>query len=150
MLSHQPVEPDIKLSGTLPSLARFARTPDANINDFDLEVWGDLELLTALKGIATGLELDWEQALADRLGDIAGHQLANALRSHFNWLEDRRNTLERLLSEFLTEELGASPTTTELNTLHQGIDRLRTDTDRISARVELLRQRLSKQAEAQQ
>jgi membrane protein len=41
--------------------------------------------------------------LSQVLGDIAGHQSASILRGGADWLRNRRETGQRLLSEFLTE-----------------------------------------------
>lgn len=135
--------PTTRLRGSLPGLLKLAVIEKVTPREANIEVWGDSGLLIQIKSILSELELDWEEVLVDGLGDVAGHQLAVFLRKQVDWLRDREASARRLASEFLTEELRAVPTATELEHFSQQVDQLRLAADRLTARFEKLQQSLS-------
>ncbi|MGH1374229.1 MAG: ubiquinone biosynthesis accessory factor UbiJ [Cellvibrionaceae bacterium] len=134
-----------RLVGSLPGLINLAVGDRINLADSDVQAWGNTALLADVKIIASDLELDWEEAINDWLGDVLGHQIAEKLRLQFGWLKKRGQTGKRLLSEFITEELRAVPSEPELTFFSEQIDHLRLATDRIGARVDRLKQKLAPQ-----
>jgi ubiquinone biosynthesis protein UbiJ len=76
--------------------------------------------------------------LSQIFGDIVGHQGAEFIRGKISWVKDRTSNIQRLTSEFLTEELRALPSKPELAYFNQQVDELRLGVDRIEARVEQL------------
>ena len=136
-------QPDTTLSGSLPALLRLAQSDRATLADSGVRVRGDMDLLIAVRAIVNDMELDWEQAISDRFGDLAGHQLAAGIRSQWHWLREREASGRRLVGEFLTEELRAIPGALELQHFSQQVDDLRLDCDRLQARVQRLRRAIS-------
>ncbi|GAB3104913.1 hypothetical protein G8770_21285 [Aestuariicella hydrocarbonica] len=130
--------PTTCLRGTLPGLLMLATSDRVNLADANVEAWGNTALLADIKTIASELDLDWEEAINEWLGDVAGHQLAEKARRQFRWLKARGQNGKRLLSEFLTEELRAIPSAAELQQFSAQVDDLRLAADRIQARVERL------------
>ncbi len=134
--------PTTRLSGSVSALLSLALSERLNLTGSGVEAWGNTALLTDLKSIAAQLELDWEEAVNELLGDILGHQLANTARAQLGWLRSRGASGKRLLQEFLTEELRALPAAPQLQQFNDNVDQLRLAADRLSARVErLLRKR---------
>lgn len=142
-LSSRIDDPTTCLRGSLPGLLMLASGDQINLAGAGVEAWGNTALLADIKSIAAGLDLDWEEAINDWLGDIAGHQLAEQARRQFGWVKDRARSGKRLLSEFLTEELRAVPAAAELQQFSEQVDALRLASDRLQARVERLRARLT-------
>lgn len=132
-------DPTTCLRGSLPGLLMLATSDGVNLSEANVEAWGNTALLADIKQIAGDLDLDWEEAINDWLGDVAGHQLAEQARRQFRWLRDRGQSGKRLLSEFLTEELRAIPSATELKGFSDQVDNLRLASDRLLARFERLR-----------
>lgn len=133
--------PTTCLRGSLTGLLTLASSNQVNLSAAGVEAWGNTALLAEIKTIAAGLELDWEEAINDWLGDVAGHQLAEQARRQFGWLKARGQSGKRLLSEFLTEELRAVPAAAELQQFSDRVDALRLASDRLLARFERLRAR---------
>lgn len=129
---------DTRLRGSVPALLGLLNSERLNLKDSGVEVFGSTGLLISLQEIMTNLELDWEEALSQVVGDIAGPQSANVLRSLGRWLSGRRQTAEQRLSEYLTEELRGSPARAELDFFYQQVDELRLTADRLAARIERL------------
>lgn len=130
---------DTRLRGTIPALLALLRSSRLNLKDSGVEVFGSTGLLISLQEIADKLDLDWEEALSQIFGDIAGPQGAAALRTLTGWFRERQGTAEQRLGEYLTEELKASPSRPELELFYRQVDELRLATDRLAARIERLR-----------
>ncbi len=131
-----------RLRGPLPALLHLAVADTTTLADSGVEVLGSTGLLTDLQRVARNLDLDWEEALTQLLGDVLGHQVAEHLRLRFHWLGGRLSSAQRLLSEYLTEELAALPARQELEAFSSRVDELRLGTDRLAARLDQLQQSL--------
>lgn len=144
-ISREYDNPTTRLSGSLPGLILLATGERINLADSGVEAWGNTALLAEIKAIASDVELDWEDAINEWVGDIAGHQLATKLRLQLGWVQQRASTGKRLLSEFFTEELRAIPSNIELQQFSDHVDTLRLAADRVSARVARLQHSLASQ-----
>ncbi|MGI1679222.1 MAG: SCP2 sterol-binding domain-containing protein [Cellvibrionaceae bacterium] len=134
-----------RLKGSLLSLAQLAKNDRVNLSGSGVEVFGSTGLLIELQTVFKHLEIDWEEALNDVLGDLVGHQTANAIRKIFGWATGRKKTFTRLLGEYLTEEIKTTPNKIELEKYYSDVSALQLATDRISARVDALKTALKKQ-----
>ena len=134
-----------RIKGSLMSLAQLAKSDRMNLANSGVEVFGSTGLLIELQTIFKNSEIDWEDALNEKLGDLAGHQTANGIRTVFGWATARKKTLTRLLGEYLTEEVKATPNKIELEKYYSDVSALQLATDRISARVDALKTALKKQ-----
>lgn len=139
LLGYWEGEPEVQLRGSLPALMELARNPQNNLKDSDVEVDGDTDLLMAMRDIMQSLDIDWEEALSQLLGDVAGHGGAQRLRDAGTWLQGRADTSRRLLGEFITEELRLLPARNELESFYRAVDQLRLDVDRAEARLRQLK-----------
>lgn len=130
---------DSRLRGSVPALLGLLGSERFNLKDSGVEVFGSTGLLVALQEIADSLEIDWEEALSQALGDVLGPQSAAVFRGLKDWLQARQQTAAQRISEYLTEELKASPSRPELEFFHQQVDELRLAADRLAARIDRLR-----------
>lgn len=137
--SHHDGEADSCIKGSPLALMSLLQSERLNLADSGVEVFGGTGLLSELQDIAGNLDIDWEDALGRIIGDVAAHQGANAIRGFSGWLEGRRATFERLLGEYLSEELQTTPARAELEHYYREVDELRLATDRLAARIEALR-----------
>ena len=87
------------------------------------------------------LDVDWEEGLATYLGDAPAHQIGRLVRGVRGWFAESRDAAGRNLAEYLTEERRDLPPRAELDAFLDDVDRLRSDADRLAARVTLLEQR---------
>ncbi len=137
--------PTTRLVGSLPGLLNLALGEQVNLADSDVQAWGNTALLSDIKTIASDLDIDWEEAINDWMGDVLGHQLAEKIRLQVGWIKQRGQTGKRLISEFMTEELRAIPSASELKHFSADVDHLRLAADRAAARLQRLKQKLSPQ-----
>jgi len=124
-----------RIKGSPMALLALTKSTRLNLADSGVEAFGDTGLLIELQGIIKNLDIDWEEAVSSVIGDIAGHQLGNGIHALKQWAKGRKQTFERLLGEFVTEEIRASPNKNELEQFYQQVDELRLGLDRASAKV---------------
>lgn len=127
-----------RIKASALALATIANSKTMNLADTDIEVFGSTAMLIELQGIFQNLEIDWEEALSDVIGDISAHLVAKRIRNFSQWFGKSNLSIRRLVSEYLTEELKATPSRPELDRFHQDIDKLRVNTDRASAKISAL------------
>lgn len=139
-----------EIQGSLSALVKVALSRDSNLKGSGVEISGGSGMLMELRQILQGLDLDWEELLSELLGDVAGHQGAEMLRSAKRWLEGRSQSSQRLVSEFVTEELQLLPSRTELEDFYRSVDQLRLDLDRAEARLQLVQNQSPSSPKAEQ
>jgi ubiquinone biosynthesis protein UbiJ len=107
-----------------------------------IRVSGNLDTLNQLNNIMGNLDIDWEAAMAEVIGDIPAHLLAQSVRSSVVF---RANTVKRAttgLVEVAQEEFNLTPSKNEFETVAPEIRKLSSDVDRVAARLKRLQQTL--------
>jgi len=128
---------DTTLHGSPLALARLGIGGDIGKTLFSGEVTisGDVDTGQAFKAILDDMDIDWEEHLSRLTGDVVAHQLGNAARRAGGMLRHGRVTLEQDIGEYLKEELRVLPARIEVENFAADVTRLRTDTDRLAARI---------------
>ncbi len=121
------------IRGSAPALAGLALATGARTGK--VTVRGDAELAQAWQAWFTALAPDFEEALCRALGDVAGYQLATALRDLAAGTRLRAADGAAMAAEYLTEEARVLPTAGELEAFYNDVDRLRDDVARLAARL---------------
>jgi ubiquinone biosynthesis protein UbiJ len=131
-------EPDAVIRGSPLSLARLGLSSDtaALPHAEGIEIRGDAEAARAFGEVLAGIEIDWEELLARRVGDIPAHQAGNALRGLAAGLINNLDKLRMDFSEYLQEEARVTPTRIEVAEFMDEVDQLRSELDRLEARIE--------------
>lgn len=132
---------DVTVTGTLVSLTAMAINAGemVSLSGTGVNVSGNLEVLRQLNHIMAELDIDWEAALAELIGDVPAHLLGETTR---NSDEFRRHALKRAqtaLAEVSQEELRLTPSANEYQGFVQSVRHLSTDVDRLVARANKLR-----------
>ena len=145
VFGHFEDEPDTILRGTPMALAKMSLAKNASDVLFagDVEISGDVELGQQFREILDGLDIDWEEHLSHLTGDIVAHKLGNLARGVMGWSKKTTEILGQDAAEYLQEESRDLPNRNEVNGFLKHIDTLRSDVDRLDARIS----RLSKQLE---
>lgn len=132
---HWEGEVDTRLTGKLWDFLRMAQGEQTTLAGSGVHMEGSTGLVQELQRIARQLDIDWEEALSELVGDVAGHQGAQWLRTGADWLQAREAQARRLLSEFITQEAGLLPSRPELENFYNEVDELTRATDRAEARL---------------
>lgn len=135
LASHWEGEVDTRLTGKLGAFIAMARGEQTTLAGSGVQLEGSTALVQELQRIARQLDIDWEEALSERLGDVTGHQSAESLRRGASWLKARESQARRLLSEFVTEEARLLPSRPELEHFYRSVDDLQLQLERAEARL---------------
>lgn len=133
---------DCSIRGTPVDLIRMTRGGKTVSGKIQLE--GNTELATQLGRILGGLEVDWEEQLSRITGDVLASQAGNMVRDLRDWGRNTRFNLSADLGEYLQEEVRLLPCRLEVEEFLDGVDQVRDHTERLAARIELLRTALEK------
>lgn len=127
---------DVTLRGTIPSLL-FARVNrDKGGLPKGVKVSGDAEIGQQFQRLIDSLDIDWEEKLSRFIGDSAAHQVGSLLRGFRDWGRQSTERFGDNLREFLQEETENLPRRREVNEFLDAVDALRTDVDRLEARLQ--------------
>ncbi|MEJ2687641.1 MAG: SCP2 sterol-binding domain-containing protein [Gammaproteobacteria bacterium] len=110
-----------------------------------VEIDGDVELGTQVQRVFEKLDIDWEEHISRLTGDIIAHQLGNTVRSLFSWGGRSADHLGEDMADYLQEEREVLPVNWEVDEFIEGVDTLRSDVDRIEARIKRLQRMLEKE-----
>lgn len=127
----------VLIKGTPFALLKMARQRDKQPASFDgdVEISGDLALGQHLQEMIKRLDLDWEELLSHKVGDVAAHQINNFVRSFSAWARESHKSMEQNIGEYLRIEAELSPNKVEIDQFMNAVDDLRNDADRLEQRI---------------
>ncbi|NOZ37211.1 MAG: sterol-binding protein [Gammaproteobacteria bacterium] len=150
LLTQYAGEADTTLSGTPVALAKMSLAkkfeavnldcPDASEVLFsgDVVIRGDVELGQRFRHILDEMDIDWEEHLSHLSGDIIAHKAGKLVREVGQWWQQALSTLADDASEFMQQESELLPEATEVSQFMNEVDVLRSDLDRLEARIRQL------------
>ena len=100
---------------------------------------GDAEAGQALQKIFARFDFDWEELIAQMIGDTPARKVGNALRHSFDWASNSVALSQQNIADYLTEERQLIVSQTAMERFAEEVDRLRADTDRLEMRIERLK-----------
>ena len=99
---------------------------------------GDVALAQHLQKVLANLDIDWEEALAQRTGDVLAVQIHRGARAFGDWLQNSADSLLQTTSEYMREEARLTPTQVEFDRFQAGVTELKYDIARVEARLQRL------------
>ena len=136
---------DITIRGAPFSLLRFAiagdRDREALLLGGGVSLQGDVLLAARLQRIVARMDLDLEEAFAQRIGDAPAHELFRGLRGLGGWTRDAGAALLADASEYLRYETAMTPRREEAERFAHEVDDLRDGVERLEARILRLERR---------
>ena len=141
-LSRNPPTRDVDatISGRLMALVNLATETDKLSTSIRERVSfnGNVALAQKAQALIAGLDIDWEEALAQHSGDILAFQLHQRARQFGQWLQDSAESVLQTSSEYLREEARLSPTQVEFDQFQSRLTALKNDVARSEARLQRL------------
>jgi len=129
-------DPDIVISGSLLSLARFVGPEGGQtIRDGAVDVTGDEQLALQFQDMLRYGRPDLEEELSGVVGDVVAHTVGEFARSVGRWGKEARSTLRQNVSEYLQEESRTVPSRYETDVFRKQVESLRDDVARFEARL---------------
>lgn len=137
IMSHCETPTTTQLTGTPLALISLLKKP-TTLAGSGVELAGSVGLLQSWQSILNDVDIDWEDAISNVLGDIAGPMAGNIINSGFNWSRQQSTEQVRLLKEYITEELKVTPSKAELNEFSKAVSDIKMDAERLQARFSQL------------
>ena len=136
---------DLKLSGTALSFGALSINIDKQVSFFDsgIDVSGDQEVLSQLQKLSKNLDIDWEAALSDIIGDIPAYAIGKSVRTSLQW---KRNILKRTTKvaiEFGQEEIQIIPSPVEAADFGNSVKKIQNEVERLTVQVHKLTTKLN-------
>ncbi|MHA7878830.1 MAG: ubiquinone biosynthesis accessory factor UbiJ [Saccharospirillum sp.] len=144
-LGLEDLEPcDARVSGRAADLLAVLQASDrtAAMMAHQIDIQGDTRTFFSLQEVLADLDIDWEMALGDRLGDLPAHWLADGLRLAGRMARNHAESLQRTWRNYGREESGLVVPSSLWRQHSDGLYQLRLDADRLQARVKRLAQRI--------
>ena len=134
----QETQPDTIIKGTPLSLLHLTAARDDRKRFFaeDVTIEGNIELGQEVIDLFDTLEIDWEEYASHWVGDVPAHQFGRFVRRVFQFKSRAVETLEQNVNEYLHEEAEFFPPKEALSDFFRDVDHLRSDVDRLEARIE--------------
>jgi len=132
--------PSASISGKLSAFIASATSDnkgDAIFNG-DLHFSGEVNTARQFQQFAQSLEIDWQEPLSRVCGDLVGHTLATGFKQLTDLTRSFLSNARQDIPEYLQEEIQVTPPAAELEVFYQSIGLLRSQTDRLQARIERL------------
>ena len=132
--------PDVTIKTTIGALAKISKNgmEDADLKTGELEIEGDAITGQRFAGMITELDIDWEELLAQQIGDIPARVIGQGTRNLTEWVNDTQQTMKQNTAEYLVEELRVAAPKHAVDTFLNDVDTLRADVDRLHARIKRL------------
>jgi len=132
-------KPDAMIIGTPAQLANLSR-PDAGSRLLagEARIEGDNATAQAFSALISPMSIDWEELLAQNIGDIPAHQAGRLLRGSLNWIMSTHGKLHEDIGEYLQEEIRLLPSRNEIEAFMDDVSKTRSDADRLEARIQRL------------
>lgn len=133
---------DITVRAPAASLMAAALKRDSEAVPRGMQISGDAETAQVFSRLLKHADLDWEELLAQRVGDVAARQIGNAVRGFLGWGRDAGSRLGQDVADYLHYESRDLPPRHEVQGFLAGVDRLRDDAERLHARLKRAETRL--------
>lgn len=125
-------------------LLKMALTNDAHFIGGPVKVHGDVILVQELHALARDLDIDWEAGLSRLFGNTLSHPVSQGLKGLFGFARRTADVFLRNTGEYLQEEKEIVPVRWEVDEYLNDNQDLRADVERVEARLERLKKRVSK------
>jgi len=136
----EPVDCLIELNlETLPKLRDSSQLTQL-IQQKKLNLIGDIYVAQTFSALLKDLDIDWEEQLSGYTGDVVAHQTFSSMRALFDTAKTQIEKGAIELGEHLTQSNSIAVKPSEMMGFSRGVTRLRSSTERLSARIALLEQ----------
>jgi len=136
---------DLKLTGTALSFGAFSINIDQQVSFFDSGIYvsGDQEVLSQLQKLLKNLDIDWEAALSDIIGDIPAHAVGRSVRSSLQWKKNILKRTTKVAVEFGQEEIQIIPSPIEAMNFADSVKKVQNEVERLTLKIYKLTTKLN-------
>ncbi|TQV88977.1 ubiquinone biosynthesis accessory factor UbiJ [Aliikangiella coralliicola] len=128
------------ISGKLRAFLAAASAEHSGDSVFtgDLHFSGEINTAKKFQDFVQSLEIDWQEPLSQLLGDEITHFVSRGVNHAQQLFKNFVTQTRQDVPEYLQEEVRVTPTQTELDIFFETVDLVRSQTDRLQARLQRL------------
>ena len=133
-------DPDTTISGTLQSLLKVGLSDDKSraMKQHKIKFNGDAHVGIAMQHVLAHIDIDWEEHLSKIIGDAPATLITKGFAQAMGIGKSIVDSIKRNTTEYIHHEAKLSPTRQELDTFYSDVGALRTDVERLEAKIKLL------------
>ena len=124
---------------TLPKLKDSSQLTQL-IQQKQLNLVGDIYVAQSFSALLKDLDVDWEEQLSRYTGDVVAHQTFTSMRAMFDTAKSQIEKGAIELGDFLTQGDAVAVKPSEMKAFSEDVTQLRSATERLSAKLDLLEQ----------
>ena len=124
---------------TLPKLKDSSQLTQL-IQQKQLNLVGDIYVAQSFSALLKDLDVDWEEQLSRYTGDVVAHQTFTSMRALFDTAKTQIEKGAIELGDFLTQGDAVAVKPSEMKAFSEDVTQLRSATERLSAKLDLLEQ----------
>jgi ubiquinone biosynthesis protein UbiJ len=138
--TNKPDNIDVILRAKPSTLLKIVRDgmEDAKLETGELEIEGDAITGQRFASLMNQLDIDWEEIISQKIGDIPARLLFNMFEKTRSWADSTQESMKMNMGEFLVEESRLAAHPEEVDEFINTVDILRNDVARLDARIRLL------------
>lgn len=130
---------DVRIYGSIKAFINLLLTKNPHqAAQLGLSYEGDFSTVEAAQQLFLSLDIDWVEAISPWTGDILAHALGQFVQHTKQKSRQLLKNTKESTTEYLQEESLILPTRMEVNHFMDQVDVLRSDVDRLDARLKLL------------
>lgn len=125
-------EADLAVRGHLAAFVRYVLSDRAD----GIHLKGEGEIAQDLRDFLAALDIDWEELLSRAVGDVPARLMMRTLEECRQVARNFGGAAESNARDYLHEESGLLPSSSELDRFVREVDRLRDDLERFEMRID--------------
>jgi ubiquinone biosynthesis protein UbiJ len=131
---------DVRLSASIGALIKISRDgmDNADLQPGELEIVGDPIVGQRFAQLVAQLDVDWEGALAEHIGESPARLVTVAAGQFKELAQASQSSFKQFVSRLLKDDLELVADKQEVEPFLDGVDTLRADADRLMIRVKRL------------
>ncbi|MEL0628036.1 ubiquinone biosynthesis accessory factor UbiJ [Psychromonas aquatilis] len=131
-------EPNCRIQVSLSALGKIQDNNELTnlIKTDQLEVEGDIQLVQQFAQLLTEMDIDWEEHLSHKVGDVIAHKLCYHAKSLSKESKNQFSKIEKQTALYLTEEIKLAPSALEVVYFCDQVSLLNEQTERLEQRIE--------------
>ncbi len=131
-------EIDVHMKGTPSELLKMgmANSAPTTSGKINIKLEGDLHVGHQFKKILDDIQIDWEELLSQRIGDVAAYHTSRFVRGMHKKIREAVKTTATNGGEYLCFETGILPAAWRIDEFIDDVDKIREDVNRLAMRIE--------------
>lgn len=136
--SERPASVSVSGKSSAFLAAATATHSSDSIFNGELHFSGEINTAQRFQNFVQSLNIDWQEPISRVFGDVIGHNISQGISKAGQFIEQLLNNTRQDVPDYLQHEIRVLPCHIENNDFLQQVDTLRSQTDRLIARVDKL------------